>query len=207
MATKQNSGKAGKKATVKEVAATAGVLPAAPARRKGRPVGSKNRKVTKAAVKRAVANAKAPIESLSIGFSFDDIRASNLENLVRQEKEVQHVLTAIRKAKLAFGKLSAKSFSMEGASITGGTRKPKKRGPKKGFKRGGVTKKQSIINYMNEIGTPVKSGDLIAELFKRSGERNRTSFRQSMFTTLSQIYKSGELVKDSEGVISLANKG
>jgi len=207
MATKQNSGKAGKSAAKKVVSAFAGSDPAAPARRKGRPVGSKNRIIKKSAVKKAVANAKAPIESLSIGFSFDDIRASNLDNLVRQEKEVKHVLSAIRKAKAAFGKLSAKSFALDSASISGGARKAKKRGPKKGFKRGGITKKQSIINYMNEVGGPVKSGDLIAELFKRSGERNRQSFRQSMFTTLSQIYKTGDLVKDSEGVISIPSQG
>ena len=207
MATKQNSRKAAKSTAKKAVAASAGADPAALPRRKGRPVGSKNRVIKKSAVKKAVANAKAPIESLSIGFSFDDIRASNLDNLVRQEKEVKHVLSAIRKAKAVFGKLSARSFSIDGASISGGTRKPKKRGPKKGFKRGGVTKKQSIINYMHEVGTPVRSGDLIAELFKRSGEKNRTSFRQSMFTTLSQIYKSGELVKDNDGVISFPTKG
>jgi len=203
MATKPRKRAAAKSKAVKAVAAAEGIAPAAPSRGKGRPPGSKNRAGKKASIKKAVANAKAPIESLTIGFSFDDIRASNLENLVRQEKEVRHVLSAIRKAKAAFGKLSSKSFSIDGSSIKGGVRKPKKRGPKKGFKRGGVTKKQLIINYMNEVGTPVKSGDLIEELYKRSGERNRPSFRQSMFTTLSQIYKSGELVKDGEGVVRL----
>jgi len=68
-----------------------------------------------------------------------------------------------------------------------------------------MTKKQMIIQYVTEAGQPVKSGDIVRSLFAASGEKDKKSFTQSMFTTLSQIYKSGELVKDADGNVSLNN--
>lgn len=180
-------------------------------RRRGRPAGSKNavvkgKRISKAAANRAANAAKQPIESLTVDFTFDDIRVTNLENLTRQEAEVKEVLKAIQRAKAAFGKLAFKSLTLDNVSISAPRTRKKKRGPKKGSKRGGMTKKQMIIQYVTEAGQPVKSGDIVRSLFAASGEKDKKSFTQSMFTTLSQIYKSGELVKDADGNVSLNNK-
>jgi hypothetical protein len=181
-------------------------------RRRGRPVGSKNsvvkgKRISKAAANRAANTAKQPIESLTVDFTFDDIRVTNLENLTRQEAEVKEVLKAIQRAKTAFGKLAFKSLTLDSVSISSPRTRKKKRGPKKGSKRSGMTKKQQIIQYVTEAGQSVKSGEIVRALFEASGEKDKKSFTQSMFTTLSQIYKSGELVKDADGNVSLNNKG
>lgn len=215
MATKKNSkisAKAAKpaartKATEATLAADAENTVIAP-RRRGRPAGSTNtagkgKRISKAAANRAAKIAKEPIESLTVDFTFDDIRATNLENLNRQEVEVKEVLKAIQRAKAAFSKLTFKTLALDSASIANPRTRKKKRGPKKGSTRGGMTKKQMIIQYVTDAGQSVKSGDIVRALFAASGEKDQKSFTQSMFTTLSQIYKSGELVKDAEGNVSL----
>lgn len=69
-------------------------------------------------------------------------------------------------------------------------------------RKGQPTKKSMIIDFMTELGKPIKSGDLITALFEKSGERDKKRFAQGIYTTLTQIYKSGEL-KNADGVISL----
>jgi hypothetical protein len=216
MATKKNTKTS---ARAKKPAARSSAAPAAEAistdaapRRRGRPVGSKNavvngKRISKAAANRAANAAKQPIESLTVDFTFDDIRVTNLENLNRQEAEVKEVLKAIQRAKTAFSKLAFKSLALDSVSIAAPRTRKKKRGPKKGSKRSGLTKKQQIIQYVTDAGQSVKSGDIVRALFEASGEKDKKSFTQSMFTTLSQIYKSGELVKDADGNVSLNNKG
>lgn len=92
----------------------------------------------------------------------------------------------------------------------GSTKTPARRGrPPKSRRRGGrprkgePTKKSIILDFMREHGGPIKSGDLITALFDRSGEFDKKRFAQGIYTTLTQIYKSGEL-KNKDGVISLA---
>lgn len=215
MATKKNtktSARTKKPAPRSSAAPEAEAVSTDTPRRRGRPVGSKNavvngKRISKAAVNRAANAAKQPIESLTVDFTFDDIRVTNLENLNRQEAEVKEVLKAIQRAKLAFSKLAFKSLALDSVSISSPRTRKKKRGPKKGSKRSGLTKKQQIIQYVTEAGQSVKSGDIVRALFEASGEKDKKSFTQSMFTTLSQIYKSGELVKDADGNVSLNNKG
>jgi hypothetical protein len=83
------------------------------------------------------------------------------------------------------------------------------RPPKNAKKRGGrprkgqPTKKSMILEYMQTAPKTVKSADLIAALFAKSGESDKKRFYQGMYTTLTQIYKSGELKKVKDG-ISLA---
>jgi hypothetical protein len=88
---------------------------------------------------------------------------------------------------------------------------PARRGrpPKSTQKRGGrprkgqPTKKTMIIDYMKGLGKSIKSGDLIAALYANSGESDKKRFYQGIYTTLTQIYKSGELKKSKDGVITL----
>lgn len=88
---------------------------------------------------------------------------------------------------------------------------PARRGrpPKNVKKRGGrprkgqPTKKSMILDYMKTAPKTVKSSDLIAAIFAKSGETDKKRFYQGMYTTLTQIYKSGELKKVKDG-ISLA---
>jgi hypothetical protein len=44
---------------------------------------------------------------------------------------------------------------------------------------------------------------LISALFERSGERDKKRFSQGIYTTLTQMYKVGSLVKDAAGMISI----
>jgi hypothetical protein len=83
------------------------------------------------------------------------------------------------------------------------------RPPKAAKKRGGrprkgqPTKKSMILDFMKTAPKTVKSADLIGALFAKSGESDKKRFYQGMYTTLTQIYKSGELKKVKDG-ISLA---
>ena len=58
---------------------------------------------------------------------------------------------------------------------------------------------------MFEQNRPMASGELITALFLQSGERDKKRFSQGIYTTLTQIYKSGELKKDAQGIITLNN--
>ena len=73
-----------------------------------------------------------------------------------------------------------------------------------GRKRAGeLTKRDIIINYMKEVKNPMTSKELISNLFERSGEKDLKRFSQGVYTTLTQIYKSGELI-NKDGLIKLS---
>jgi hypothetical protein len=73
-----------------------------------------------------------------------------------------------------------------------------------GRKRAGeLTKRDIVINYMKEYKKPISSKDLIANLFAQSGEKDLKRFSQGIYTTLTQIYKRGDL-RNIDGIIQLA---
>jgi len=57
-----------------------------------------------------------------------------------------------------------------------------------------------ILDYMKTAPKTVKSSELIAAIFAQSGETDKKRFSQGMYTTLTQIYKSGELKKVKDGI-------
>lgn len=73
-----------------------------------------------------------------------------------------------------------------------------------GRKRAGeLTKRDIIINYMKEVNKPMTSKELISALFAKSGEKDLKRFSQGVYTTLTQIYKGGEL-SNKDGLIQLS---
>lgn len=73
-----------------------------------------------------------------------------------------------------------------------------------GRKRAGeLTKRDIIVNFMKEVKTPMTSKELITALFAKSGEKDIKRFSQGVYTTLTQIYKGGELV-NKDGLIQLS---
>lgn len=80
------------------------------------------------------------------------------------------------------------------------------RPPKNAKKRGGrprkgqPTKKSMILDFMKSAPKTVKSSELISALYANSGETDKKRFYQGMYTTLTQIYKSGELKKVKDGI-------
>lgn len=73
-----------------------------------------------------------------------------------------------------------------------------------GRKRAGeLTKRDIIVNFMKEVKTPMTSKELITALFAKSGEKDIKRFSQGVYTTLTQIYKVGELV-NKDGLIQLS---
>lgn len=69
-------------------------------------------------------------------------------------------------------------------------------------KAGELTKKDIILNYMKTLTAPITSKDLIMNLFQLSGEKDQKRYAQGIYTTLTQIYKTGEL-KNNGGMIEL----
>jgi len=69
-------------------------------------------------------------------------------------------------------------------------------------KAGELTKKDIIINYMRTITAPITSKELITNLFLQSGEKDQKRYAQGIYTTLTQIYKTGEL-RNNGGFIEL----
>lgn len=69
-------------------------------------------------------------------------------------------------------------------------------------KAGELTKKDIILNYMRTLSAPITSKDLILNLFMQSGETDQKRYSQGIYTTLTQIYKTGEL-KNNGGFIEL----
>ena len=56
---------------------------------------------------------------------------------------------------------------------------------------------------MKEVKNPMTSKELISNLFEKSGEKDLKRFSQGVYTTLTQIYKSGELI-NKDGLIKLS---
>ncbi len=69
-------------------------------------------------------------------------------------------------------------------------------------KAGEMTKRDLIINFMIDNKKPISSKGLIEGLFEQSGEKDLKKFSQGIYTTLTQVYKRGELV-NRDGLIRL----
>ena len=83
--------------------------------------------------------------------------------------------------------------------------RPANSGGKKGGgrkKAGELTKKDIILNYVRTLTAPITSKELIQNLFQLSGEKDQKRYSQGIYTTLTQIYKSGEL-RNNGGLIEL----
>lgn len=115
-------------------------------------------------------------------------------------KEYRQKITTGVKSKRSVGrpaKLVTKPAGKRGrpANSTG-----KKGGGRK--KAGELTKKDIILNYMKTLSAPITSKDLIQNLFLQSGEKDQKRYAQGIYTTLTQIYKTGEL-RNNGGMIEL----
>jgi hypothetical protein len=80
---------------------------------------------------------------------------------------------------------------------------PRKGGGRK--KAGELTKKDIILNFMRNFNNEITSKELIKQLFLLSGESDAKRYSQGIYTTLTQIYKTGELLNNG-GVITLSKK-
>ncbi|MEC8692494.1 MAG: hypothetical protein VXX46_01855 [Bacteroidota bacterium] len=69
-------------------------------------------------------------------------------------------------------------------------------------KAGELTKRDIIIAYMNTQKNPITSKQLIEGLFKKSDETDVKRFSQGIYTTLTTIYRRGDLVNEG-GYISV----
>lgn len=86
--------------------------------------------------------------------------------------------------------------------------RPAKGEPRKGGgrkKAGELTKKDIILNFMRNFNNEISSKELIQQLFVLSGEKDSKRFSQGIYTTLTQIYKTGELLNNG-GIITLSKK-
>ena len=156
------------------------------------------------AVKKATAKAEKEIEKLE----------------KKQSREIEKVKAKAAKS-LALWKARDFAAVKKGQTSTGRRGRPAKpkaekeavrrgRPPKAGYRKGGgrrkageLTKRDIILNYVKEINQPIATGALILALYERSGERDKKRFSQGMYTTLTQMYKAGLLVKDN-GIVSLS---
>ena len=80
---------------------------------------------------------------------------------------------------------------------------PRRGGGRK--KAGELTKKDIILNFMRNFNNEITSKELIKQLFLLSGESDAKRYSQGIYTTLTQIYKTGELLNNG-GVITLSKK-
>lgn len=69
-------------------------------------------------------------------------------------------------------------------------------------KAGEPTKRDIILGYMKTQKKPITSKKLIEGLFEKSGEKDYNRYSQGIYTTLTTIYRKGELINDG-GLISL----
>jgi len=96
--------------------------------------------------------------------------------------------------------LVAKPAVKRGRPVKG---EPRKGGGRK--KAGELTKKDIILNFMRNFNNEISSKELIHQLFLLSGESDAKRYSQGIYTTLTQIYKTGELLNNG-GVITLSKK-
>jgi hypothetical protein len=96
--------------------------------------------------------------------------------------------------------LVAKTAVKRGRPVKG---EPRKGGGRK--KAGELTKKDIILNFMRGFNNEISSKELIQQLFLLSGESDLKRYSQGIYTTLTQIYKTGELLNNG-GIITLSKK-
>jgi hypothetical protein len=80
---------------------------------------------------------------------------------------------------------------------------PRRGGGRK--KEGELTKKDIILNFMRNFNNEITSKELIKQLFLLSGESDAKRYSQGIYTTLTQIYKTGELLNNG-GFITVSKK-
>lgn len=201
-------------------------IDAALPKKRGRKPGSKNKvKSTRTSKKVSYLNAftilEVEIQSLSNALKKATAQAGNeIEKLEkRQAKEIEKIKAKAAKS-LSLWKSRAKANLQKSKSTTGKRGRPAKpkaekeagrrgRPPKGGYRKGGgrrrageLTKRDIILNYVKEINQPIATGDLITALHERSGERDKKRFSQGVYTTLTQMYKLGMLIK-TDGIVTL----
>jgi hypothetical protein len=157
-------------------------------------------------LKKATSRAQKEIEKLEKKNSkiIDGIKAKATKSINTWKDRAKDY----RKKAMSVGKGKRGRKAKPVEKIVGRPGRPKKSVFKRGGgrrKAGELTKKDIIINYMREQNRPMASGELITALFLQSGERDKKRFSQGIYTTLTQIYKSGELKKDAQGIITLNN--
>lgn len=198
-------------------------------KKRGRKPGSKNKVKSKRASKKvpylsAFSFLEQEIQSLSNALKKATAQAEKeIEKLEKkQAKDIEKVKAAATKS-LTLWKDRAKKNRLKAMSNGTGKRgRPAKpqvekvagrrgRPPKTGYRKGGGRRKEGelkkrdvILNYIAELSHVISSRDLISALFERSGERDKKRFSQGIYTTLTQMYKAGSLVKDGAGMISIA---
>ncbi len=198
-------------------------------KKRGRKPGSKNKVKSKKTSKKVAylsvfSLLEQEIQSLSNALKKATAQAEKeIEKLEKkQAKDIEKVKAAAAKS-LILWKDRAKKNRLKAMSKGTGKRGrpakpqvekvagPRVRPPKTGYRKGGgrrkageLTKRDVILNYIAELSHAISSRDLISALFERSGERDKKRFSQGIYTTLTQMYKAGSLVKDGAGMISIA---
>ena len=202
--------------------------PTAPKKR-GRKPGSKNKVKSKRGSKQSsylqlFADLEKEIASLANALQSAQVKASKeIEKMEAKFKKVAEAQKDKAFSSVKLWKNRAKDYRKRMLAAGKGKRKVKvkvivqkpagKRGrpsklvlePRKGGGRkraGELTKKDVILNFMREYKNPITSKDLIDKLFAASGEKDRKRYSQGIYTTLTQIYKTGELV-NRNGMITV----
>ena len=199
------------------------VVEATPKRR-GRKPGSKNKKPSQRGVSAfqvALQALEKDMERMQKGLSaaYGLAEKEFAKKLARAEKQFKKDL-AKAEASVFLWKAKAMTFKSAakeaGKARRGRPRKevaevaPRRRGrpaksplrPGAGRRKAGEpTRRDIIVEHVNGLSEPIKSGDLIQALFEKSGQKDKKRFSQGIYTTLTQIYKSGDL-KNENGMIS-----
>ena len=122
----------------------------------------------------------------------------------RAKEYRQKMMTAGPIKKRSVGRpvsLVAKPLVKRGRPIKVG--EPRRGGGRK--KKGELTKKDIILNFMRNFNNEITSKELIKQLFLLSGESDAKRYSQGIYTTLTQIYKTGELLNNG-GFITVSKK-
>ncbi len=198
-------------------------------KKRGRKPGSKNKVKSKKTSKKVAylsvfSLLEQEIQSLSNALTKAKAQAEKeIEKLEKKQAKDLEKLKAAAAKSLSLWKDRAKKNRLKAMSKGTGKRGrpakpqiekvagPRGRPPKTGYRKGGgrrkageLTKRDVILNYIAELSHAISSRDLISALFERSGERDKKRFSQGIYTTLTQMYKAGSLVKDGAGMISIA---
>ncbi|GDX50024.1 hypothetical protein LBMAG26_08830 [Bacteroidota bacterium] len=198
-------------------------------KKRGRKPGSKNKVKSKKTSKKVAylsvfSLLEQEIQSLSNALKKATVQAEKeIEKLEKkQAKDIEKVKADASKSLILWKNRAKKNRLKAMSSGTGKRGRPAKpqvekvagprgRPPKTGYRKGGgrrkageLTKRDVILNYIAELSHAISSRDLISVLFERSGERDKKRFSQGIYTTLTQMYKAGSLVKDVAGMISIA---
>jgi hypothetical protein len=193
-------------------------------KRRGRKPGSKNKKPTQRGVSAfqvAVQAVEKDMERMqkALNAAYGLAEKEFAKKLERSEKQFKKEM-AKAEASVFLWKAKAMTFKTAAKEASKGRRgrprkeaveaAPRRRGrpaksplrPGAGRRKAGEpTRRDIIVEYVSGLSEPIKSGDLIQALFEKSGQNDKKRFSQGIYTTLTQIYKSGDL-KNENGMIS-----